>query len=867
MKKIFTILTTLLVALGTFAATEPAWYNDVTSISNNGKYYIYSVNGKGFMQAGQTTVKSVNANTSTSDLLFTIAKQEQGTVSCNNKYLFSYQAGSTCGPVHGNGTDKGTNIIWTLLENGTFWNIHALYDFMGNRYAALFYKNDQYDAVVKDKNPISQNRKDTYTDVEYQWYVISQAHYARHWAIYSYDAYKENISDYTKYKGSVPAAYYSKLQADYNTTFNVKNTAHSKEVVNAHQAELKSLYDNANTIAQAYAAAKATIKNLEDIEDKGDGDLAKINNDITAAHAAIENALTVDALNAAVSAPALKGIDPVTINTTTFTALESIGTPASSVQGRAISYDAQDKKIINAEGIALYKGTTTLTATAAETEAYYAFVRTATVTVNAINNESNYNVTICDGGFVTYQEETFTATTSKDFTLVNRTGGDSIIHFSLTVNQLSATAETKTIVVGAEETWNGYALSEKTVGQHELTYTTTNAAGCDSVVTLTLTVNKQETLQVPVNFEFCAGESETFRGVEYAEAGSFNVQATGDIRDTLYVVNVTVNQPSTSAETKNIIYGDNETWNGNDLSVKTVGQHDLIYTTTNAAGCDSVVTLTLTVNKQETLQVPVNFEFCAGESETFRGVEYAEAGSFNVPATGDIRDTLYVVNVTVNEPSSTAETQSIIVGAEATWNGYDLSEMSVGNFELTYTTTNAAGCDSIVTLKLIVEKLDILEATQELSFCTGDSAEYRGKWYFEAGTDLVNTQGATRDTLIAITITVFETTYEERFDTVKVGDIIELGNIEWTLSEEIVTGSYEVKEEDLGEHIFEYVGQTENGCDAIIKLFVLVEPKDEDAIDHVTMDNAQTTMKYLRDGQLYILHGNKTYNAAGQLVR
>ena len=484
MRKIFTTLFVTLLTTCAFAATEQAWYNDVTSISNNGQYYIYSVNGKGFMQAGQSKVKAINTSnySSTNGILFTIGNPSGSNVTASGKYLFAYQAGDACGPVHGNGSDKGTSIVWTLLQNGAFWNIHGLYDFLGNRYAALYYTTDGYDAVVKDKNPISQNRKDTYTDAEYQWYVISPAHFNRHFAIYFFDAYKETVTDYTKFEGTVPAAYYTALQNAFNQSFDVKNAAHSAEVVNAAKTTLENLYNNAPAMAEAYASAKSVINALDGLKDKGEGDLTKIYADIATAREAIEQATTVEALTTAVSAPALKGIDPITFTVTTFKALESIGNPAATTNGRSITYEAADKKIINAAGMALYKGTTILTATAAENNDYYTFVRKAEVVVMPINNTGTFSTSICQGESYTFQGETFTEATVKDFTLVNRTGGDSVVTFTLTINPTYEIAETLSFCKGTSIVWRNKTLDKAGTYYDSLT----TAAGCDSVYVLTM---------------------------------------------------------------------------------------------------------------------------------------------------------------------------------------------------------------------------------------------------------------------------------------------------------------------------------------------------------------------------------------------
>ena len=883
MKKIFTILLACLT-LGAFAATEPAWYNDVTSITNNGQYYIYSVNGAGFMQAGNAAIKTINQNTynTTSGLLFTIVNPSGGNVYNGSNYLYSYQAGSTCGPVHKNGSDKGTNIVWTLMENGSFWNIHSLYDFLGNRYAALYYTDGSYNAVVKDKNPISQNRKDTYTDVEYQWYVISQAHYDRHWAIYLYDRYKESISDYTKWENLVPAAYYTALADAYAVTYNVKNAEHSKETVNAHRADLKALYENAAAVAEAYANAKDAINALEAVEDKGE-DATEVTAGISNARTAIEQAMSVDALNAAVSAPALKAIDPITFTVTTFTALEALGTPASTAAGRAITYDAADKTIINAAGQPIHKGTTTLTATAAATNDYYKFVRSAQVTVNALPTSAEENKTItygaaetwngydlstyavgshslvyettnaqggvhtitltltvnkieilnvpvelafCPGGSETYRGVEYTEAGTFPVQAIGATR-DTIYNVTVTILQPTFGTDSKTIVYGAQESWNGIDLSEYTVGTHTIPFVTTNAAGCDSTVTLNLTVNKMATLEVPVELEFCVGGSETYRGVEYTEAGTFNVPAEGATRDTIYNVTVTILQPTFGTDSKTIVYGAQASWNGIDLSEYTVGTHQVPFVTTNAAGCDSTVTLNLTVNKMATLEVPVELEFCVGGSANYRGVEYTEAGTFNVPAEGATRDTVYVVTVNMLQPTTGTDTKTIVVGAEESWNGIALQDSTVGVHYVVYETTNVAGCDSTVTLTLTVTKANTVEVPVNLEFCAGDSAEYRHVTYTEAGVYPVLVEGLEADTLFTITVTVNELYYNEDEQSVTVGQAVFFEEDGWLLRGETpVTAMYLTNKADTTDLWFVYYGQTVHGCDSVERRIVTVDLLD-----------------------------------------
>ena len=637
MKKIFTLLSAMLLATGVFAATEQAWYNDVTSIASNGQYYIYSVNGKGFMQGGNSKVKAVTQNNynSESNLLFTIAGQNGAKTHSGSNYLSSYQYG-TNGPI-GDESTSGTNIYWTSMNNGQYWNIHGKYNFLGDKYACL-----QYDGGYSGlANVLGQ--KETHTDAKSQWYLVSPAQYDRHWAIYLYDRYKESISDYTKWENLVPAAYYAALSDAYAVTYNVKNAAHSKEVVVAHRTELTNLYNNAEEVADAYAAAKGAIETLEAVEDKGE-DFAEVTTDIANARTAIEVAMTVDALNAAVAG--LKAIDPITFNVTEFEVLNFVTNAASSVAGRAIAYDAADKTIINAEGQAIYAGTTTLTATAAATEQYYKFVRSAQVTVTAPTTYGEFSATTC-GEAVEFNEQTYEESFAGEVHLTNIYGGDSVVTVAITINHPTFGTDEKTIVYGDEAEWNGISLKDSTVGEHTVIFVTSNAAGCDSTVTLTLTVNKLAAVEIPVDMAFCAGGSDFFRGVEYSEAGTYPVNVTGATRDTVYNVTVTVLQPTTGTDTKTIVYGAEEEWNGISLKDSTVGVHYVVYETTNVAGCDSTVTLTLTVNKMDTLEVYYPIGFCTGDSAEYRGKWYYEYALDTIYAEGDVRDTIIYVEVTL----------------------------------------------------------------------------------------------------------------------------------------------------------------------------------------------------------------------------
>ena len=165
MKKIFTILSIILLSCGMYAATEQAWYNDVTSITANGQYYIYSVNGNGFMQAGQAQVKAITTSnyTNVSTYKFKISKADQGYVTNGNYYVRSYMVltgSSGSGPVCTKQSDDGTKIIWTSMNGGEYWNIHSYYNaWFSDRYPALNYKDNKYDGYMSGSGINYSNTK------------------------------------------------------------------------------------------------------------------------------------------------------------------------------------------------------------------------------------------------------------------------------------------------------------------------------------------------------------------------------------------------------------------------------------------------------------------------------------------------------------------------------------------------------------------------------------------------------------------------------------------------------------------------------------------------------------------------------------
>ncbi len=154
---------------------------------------------------------------------------------------------------------------------------------------------------------------------------------------------------------------------------------------------------------------------------------------------------------------------------------------------------------------------------------------------------------------------------------------------------------------------------------------------------------------------------------------------------------------------------DSYLWYGDTLTQS--GEYT--HTITNAAGCDSIVTLHLTIH-YGTHNAQTE---SACDSFAWHGTTYTQSGAYtyaytNADGCASV-DTLYL---TIS-PADSAEFAEIACESY-TWNGTSYTESG----DYTQTLTNAAGCDSVVTLHLTITPLPTLSHTPDTVIHAGDSA-------------------------------------------------------------------------------------------------------------------------------------------------
>ena len=349
-------------------------------------------------------------------------------------------------------------------------------------------------------------------------------------------------------------------------------------------------------------------------------------------------------------------------------------------------------------------------------------------------------VNICSGGSYTFNGQVYTTTGVYSDKFKNAGGADSTATLSLTVNSPTSSTVTASICAGSGYSFNG------TTYDSSGTYTMhlTNAAGCDSAVSLNLTVKYPTSSTTTTSI--CAGSSYLFNGVNYDSAGTYTAHFTNTLGcDSTAKLVLTVNYPAKSTVNQTICAGSSYLFNG--TSYDSAGTYTAHLTT--AAGCDSTVTLVLGVIYPSTSVTTTSI--CAGSSYFFNGVSYDAAGTYVAHLTNSVGcDSAATLVLTVNSPTTSVATASICAGSSYYFNGtnYDSAGTYTSHF------VNALGCDSAATLILKVNYPT--SSTTDSAICASSLPfSWNGLTFTAAGTQTAHLSNSTGcDSLATLVLTV-----------------------------------------------------------------------------------------------------------------
>ncbi|PHR44651.1 MAG: secretion protein, partial [Fluviicola sp.] len=251
---------------------------------------------------------------------------------------------------------------------------------------------------------------------------------------------------------------------------------------------------------------------------------------------------------------------------------------------------------------------------------------------------------------------TYTASNnSATFTLTNVAGCDSVVTLDLTMNNSTTGTDIQTAC--DSYTWidgNTYTTSNNTS-----TFTLTNAAGCDSVVTLDLTILSSST---GTDVQTACDSYTWIDGNTYTAS---NNSATSTLTntvgcDSLVTLDLTILNSSTGTDVQTAC--DSYTWI--DGNTYTASNNSATFTLTNAEGCDSIVTLDLTIN---TVDISVsNTSLTLTANETGASYQWLDCDNNYAAIPGETNQEFtatangsYAVELTVNNCTDTSTCQII----------------------------------------------------------------------------------------------------------------------------------------------------------------------------------------------------------------
>jgi hypothetical protein len=359
--------------------------------------------------------------------------------------------------------------------------------------------------------------------------------------------------------------------------------------------------------------------------------------------------------------------------------------------------------------------------------------------------------TICSNQFKLFNGINRTTTGVYKDTLMNAQGCDSFLYLNLVVKPISNYSFNASICNNNPYNFNGQNLT--TAGTYYDTLT--NSKGCDSFLTLNLSVST--TSSHTLNISICNGQVYNFNGQNRTTSGTYlDTLVNAKNCDSFLTLNLTVKDTSTRIIFDTICK--NQTRNFNNQTLNTTG----IYkdTLTNAQGCDSFLYLNLLV--KDTSSKTIFDTICSNQFKLFNGINRTTTGVYKdtlMNAHGC--DSFLYLNLFVKPISNYTFNASICNNNPYNFNGQSLTIAG------TYydTLINSQGCDSFLTLVLSVS--NTTSHTINAAICQGQVYNFNGQNRTTSGTyldTLINAKNC--DSFLTLNLTVKDTSTKMIYDTI-----------------------------------------------------------------------------------------------------
>jgi hypothetical protein len=378
-------------------------------------------------------------------------------------------------------------------------------------------------------------------------------------------------------------------------------------------------------------------------------------------------------------------------------------------------------------------------------------------------------VSVCQGTNYVWQGNTYTTSGIYRDTITASTGCDSILILDLTVNQnpvvsltginsnycinqgaipLTGGSPANGIYAGAGINGNIFDPSLAGTGTVIITYSITDSNNCIGTVTDSTTILPTSSSNVAASI--CQGDSYSWEGNTYTNAGTYQVtRPAANGCDSILTLNLTVNPLPVvqlaglnsfycfSHNPINLIgtgtpiggtYSGAGVINGTfDPSLAGSGTHTITYNYTDNNGCSNAASLNVSV--VPALVLSTSASICQGDSYTWQGNTYTTAGSYtdSIFASNGC-DSILVLNLTVNPlpnvqivgldtaycdtvttviVNTIPSTGGILSGSGVSGNQFSPRMATLGNNTLTYTYTDNNNCTDSTTATTRVKVCNI----------------------------------------------------------------------------------------------------------------------------------------------------------------
>ena len=363
------------------------------------------------------------------------------------------------------------------------------------------------------------------------------------------------------------------------------------------------------------------------------------------------------------------------------------------------------------------------------------------ITINltlGFGGATTINENACSSYTVPSGNATYTTSGTYMDTLTSSGGCDSILTINLSINDVTNSI-------------NASACTSYTVPSGNATYTVAGtymdtlmaSNGCDSILTITLTLGDGGS--ATLNESACASYTVPSGNATYTTSGTYldTLTSSGGC-DSILTINLSINNVSTSI-------------NASACSSYTVPSGNATYTVAGtymdtlpaSNGCDSILTITLTLGVGSTATITESA--CSSYTVPSGNATYTTSGTYmDTIATTAGCDSVLTINLTIGNVSNSI--------TESTCDSYTVPS---GNATYTTsgiymdTLQTSAGCDSVLTIDLTIGNA---AATIDVSECTSYTVPSGSATYAASGTYTDTLQASSGcDSVLTINLTIGST--------------------------------------------------------------------------------------------------------------